>query len=109
MEAKFQKIIEMVKKGVPDDEMMRELGIKSKVGLHRAYYNALVEAGKIKNIVTRKSLEKRMAREKILAVSERETILLGRLLVAGRFGFKKGDKFRVSKRSNNIILRKTED
>jgi len=52
MKAEFQKIIEMVEKGVPAKTIREDLGIKTITSLRRMYYDALVEAGKIEEIVT---------------------------------------------------------
>jgi hypothetical protein len=53
-----KKLVDMVKKGVPDKEIMRELGIQTKASLKRMYYDALVEAGKIKGIMTESKMKK---------------------------------------------------
>ena len=42
-----KKLIEMVMKGIPDTEIMKELGIQTKASLRRMYYDVLIEAGKI--------------------------------------------------------------
>ncbi|NIM02737.1 hypothetical protein GTN66_01080, partial [bacterium] len=47
-----KRLIEMVRKGMPDKEIMKELGIRTKASLKKMYYDALVEAGKIKDIMT---------------------------------------------------------
>jgi len=103
-----EKLIEMVKKGKHDKEIMEELGIQTKSALRRMYYDALVEAGKIKDIVTEKELRKAMSKRRILTIGKRGTILLSRALLVERFGFKEGDSFRVAKRRGNVILTKTE-
>jgi len=43
-----------------------------------------------------------------LKVGNRGTILLSGTLLIDQLGFKKGDRFEVSKRKDRIILRKTE-
>ena len=58
MKAKRKKIAEMVKKGIPDREIMKELGIQTKASLKKMYYDALVEAGKIKDILTEREVKK---------------------------------------------------
>jgi len=52
MKEEYKKLVEMVKKNVPDKEMMEKLGVQSKATLKKMYYDALVEAGKIKDIIT---------------------------------------------------------
>jgi len=107
MKAEAKKLIEMVRKGTPDKEIMRELGIKTKATLKRKYYDALVEAGKIRDIVTERARKKAELRRRALKIGKRGTILLSEQLLVDQLGFKKGDKFSVAKRRDSIILRKT--
>lgn len=103
-----EKLIEMVKKGIPDKEIMKELGIQTKASLRRMYYEALVEAGKIKDILAERELKKAMPGKRPLTIGKRGTILLSKALLIDQFGFKKGDKFSFAKRRDSIILRKME-
>ena len=105
MREEAKRLIEMVKKGVPDKEIMEKLGFQTKASLKKMYYDALVEAGKIKDIVTEKKVEKK----RTLKVTKRGTILLSKALLIDEFGFKEGDKFTVSKRKDSIILRKVKE
>jgi hypothetical protein len=105
MREEAKKIIEMVKKGIPDKEIMKELGVQTGASLKRMYYNALVEAGKIKDILTEREVEKK----RTLSITKRGTILLGKTLLIDKFGFKEGDKFTVSKRKDSIVLRKEKE
>ena len=73
--------------------------------MKKMYYDALVEAGKIKDIDSEKRAEKSIA----LKVGKRGTISLSRLMVVDKFGFEEGDKFTVSKRKDSIILRKVKE
>jgi len=100
-----KKLIEMVKKGIPDKEIMKELGIQTGASLKRMYYDALGEAGKIKDILTERDVEKK----KTLRITKRGTILLGKTLLLEKFGYKEGDRFTVSKRKDSIILRKEKE
>jgi hypothetical protein len=109
MRTEYRKVIEMVKRGIPDKEIMKELGVKTKTSLKRMYYDALVEAGKIKDILTERQLKRAVKRKRPLRISKRGTILLGKALVIDNFGFKEGDKFTVSKRKDTIILRKENE
>lgn len=58
MKADYKKVIEMVRKGISDREIMRELGVNTKTSLKRMYYDALVEAGKIRGILTKREAER---------------------------------------------------
>jgi hypothetical protein len=104
MKAKRKKITEMVKKGMPDREIMKELGIQTKASLKKMYYDALVEAGKIKDILTEREVKKAPS----LKIGKGGTILLSKALLLDQLGFKEGDEFKVVKRRNNIVLRKTK-
>jgi len=102
MREEASKLIDMVKKGVPDKEIMDKLGIQTKASLRKMYLDALVEAGKIKGIITERAVEP----GKTLKISKRGTILLSKALLIDRFEFSQGDTFSVSKRKDKIILRK---
>jgi transcription initiation factor IIE alpha subunit len=99
-----RKLIEMVKKGVPDKEIMDKLGIQTKASLRKMYYDALVEAGKIKDILT----EREAGTRKTLKITKRGTLMLSKALVIDKLGFNEGDRFSVSKRKESIILRKID-
>ena len=103
-----KKLLEMVKKGKPDKEIMKELGIKTRASLRRMYYDALVEAGRIKDILAEKEVKKARPKRRALKIGKRGTILLSKALLVDQLGFKKGDKFSVAKRRDSIILRKTQ-
>jgi len=106
MGANGKKLIEMVRKGIPDRQIMRELGIQTKASLKKMYYDALVESGKIKDIMTERAIRKAPPRRRALKIGKRGTILLSSALLTDQLGFKKGDKFSVAKRRDSIILRK---
>jgi len=87
---------------MPDKEIMEKLGIQTKASLKKMYYDALVEAGKVKDIATKREAETK----RTLKISTRGTLSLSKKLVVDDFGFKEGDKFMVSKRKDSIILRR---
>jgi len=105
MREEAKKLIQMVRKGLPDREIMEKLGIQTRTSLKKMYYDALVEAGKIKDILT----EPEVKVKRTLKVTKRGNMLLSRRLLIDKFGFKEGDKFMVSKRKDRIILRKVEE
>jgi len=106
MKAEAKKLIEMVRKGISDKEIMRELGIQRRALLKEMYYDALVEAGRIKDIMTERKLKKASPRRRALTIGKRGTVLLSKPLLVDQLGFKQGDKFTVSKRKDAIILKK---
>ena len=101
-----KKLIEMVKKNMPDKQIMEELGIKTKTVLKKMYYDALVEAGKIKPLLTERQVKKAAPKEKAVTIGKRGTLTLSKAVLIDKLGFKEGDKFAVSKRKDSIILRK---
>ena len=103
-----QKLMEMVRKGKSDKEIMKELGIRTKATLRKMYYDALVEAGKIKDIMTERKMKKSAPKRRPLTVGKRGTMLLSKALLIDQLGFEKGDKFTFAKRKGSIILRKIE-
>jgi hypothetical protein len=106
MKEEYKKLVEMVKKNVPDKEMMEKLGVQSKAALKKMYYDALVEAGKIKDILTEKETKKATGKARTFSIGKRGTITLSKALLMDDFGFKEGDTFSVSKRKDSVILRK---
>ncbi len=105
MREEAKKLIQMVRKELPDKEIMEKLGIQTRTSLKKMYYDALVEAGKIKDILT----EPEVKMKRTLKVTKTGNMLLSRRLLIDKFGFKEGDKFMVSKRKDRIILRKVEE
>ena len=106
MKQKSKDIIEMVKAGLTDKQIMKELGIQTKASLKKMYFDALVEAGKIKTIITEREKKKRQRKTRVLTIGKRGTLALSRLILIDQLGFKEGDKFRVSKRRDSIILKR---
>ena len=106
MKVEAKKIIDMVRKGVPDREIMKELGIQTKASLKSMYYDALVEAGKIRDIMTERKMKKAAPKKRPLTIGKRGTIVLSKPLLVDQLGFKPGDKFTVAKRKDSIILKK---
>ena len=109
MKEEYKKLVEMVKKNLPDKEIMEKLGVQSKATLKKMYYDALVEAGKIKDILTEKEAKKGRYKGRRLSIGKRGTITLSKALLVDKLGFKEGDKFTVSKRKDSIILRKVKE
>jgi hypothetical protein len=104
MKEEAKRLIDMVKKGIPDKEIMEKFGVQTKASLKKMYYDALVEAGKIKDIVTKKEV----GTIRTLKISKKGTLLLSKKLLIEKLGFKEGDKFTVSKRKESIVLKKEE-
>ena len=107
MKVEVKKLIEMVEERLPDKEIMKELGIQSRASLKRIYYDALVEAGKIKDIMTERKIKKATPERRALRIGKRGTMLLSNKLLIDHLGFQKGDKFSIGKRKDSIVLKKT--
>jgi len=106
MKRKSKDIIEMVKAGFTDKQIMKELGIQTKASLKKMYFDTLVEAGKIKAIITEREKKRKQRKPKVLTIGKRGTLTLSRLMLIDQFGFKEGDKFKVSKRRDSITLKR---
>ena len=106
MKEEYKKLVEMVTKNVPDKEMMEKLGIQSKAALKKMYYDALVEAGKIKDILTEKEAKKATDKGRKPSIGKRGTMTLSKAMLVDKLGFTEGDTFTVSKRKDSIILKK---
>ena len=70
--------------------------------MKKMYYDALVEAGKIKDILIKKQIEK----VPTFRVGKNGSILLSKALLVDQLGFKEGGEFRVVKRRDSIIPKK---
>jgi hypothetical protein len=102
----YKKLIDMVKNGISDREIMKELGIQTRSSLKKMYLDALVEAGKIRAILTEQEARKAKVPKRTVRIGTRGTILLSRLLLVDQYGFQEGDTFTVSKRKDSIVLKK---
>jgi hypothetical protein len=71
------------------------------------YLDALVEAGKVKKIMTERK-KKAVPKKRPVKIGKRGTLTISNALLIDQFGFKKGDKFTAAKRKNSIVLRKTK-
>jgi len=107
MKRKSKDIVEMVKAGFTDKQIMKELGVQTKASLKKMYFDALVEAGKIRAIITEREKKRKQRKPKVLTIGKRGTLALSRLMLIDQLGFKQGDKFKVSKRKDSITLKKT--
>lgn len=101
-----EKLIKMVEKGMTAREIEKELGIKSRAALRSMYYDALVKAGRVRDIATGRTVKRGPGKRRALTIGKRETILLSKLLLVDQLGFKEGDKFSVARKRGSIILKK---
>ena len=106
MKEEYNKLVEMVRSRVPDKEIMEKLGVQSKAALKKMYYDALVEALKIKDIISEKEVKREPYTVRKLRIGKKGTMTLSKALLLETFGFNEGDQFTVSKRRDSIILRR---
>ena len=106
MKHKSKNIVEMVKAGFTDKHIMKELGLQTKASLKKMYFDALVETGKIKAIITEREKKRKPRKPQVLTIGKRGVLTLSRLMLIDQFGFKEGDKFKVSKRRDGITLKR---
>ena len=109
MREEAKRLIEMIRRGVPDKEIMKKLGVQTKTSLKRMYYDALVGAGKIRDIVTEREAKTATTKKRTVRIRKTGTITLSKTLLMDAFGFKEGDTFSASKRKDSIILRKKKE
>ena len=101
-----EKLIKMVEKGMTAREIEKELGVKSRARVKSMYYDALVRAGRVKDIATGSTVKRGPGKRRALTIGKRGTILLSKLLLVDQLGFKEGDKFSVARKRGSIILKK---
>lgn len=102
---KLGPIESRIKAGKEVPEIMKELGIKSKATLQRQYLDELVDAGKAKPLPSARRGRGPKALRDTAKVGKRGTVTVPSEMV-DHFGFKPGDKFKISKRGDRIILAK---
>ncbi|MBW2091135.1 MAG: hypothetical protein JRI34_03300 [Deltaproteobacteria bacterium] len=100
------KLIKAVESGLPAKELMDMFGFKTRIQLKSFYLDALVEKGKVKNIVSRvpKQAEKGK-KAKTTKVNKRGSLVVARGMI-DEMGFAIGDAFIVRKTKSGISLRK---
>ena len=100
-----KKLMEMVKKGTEQKEILKKFGFTTSTQLKVAYANALMEAGQapeIKNASKKKATGK--GKNEIKVGKRGSLIVPGPLVQA--MGYKQGDSFQVRKTKAGISLKK---
>jgi len=95
-------LIKAVESGTPRREIMRQFGFKSPVQVNTYYLDALIDAGKAKQIKSRQPKAANV--EKIVKVSKRGSISVPKQMLT-EMGFKIGDSFKVNKTRAGLILK----
>jgi len=100
----YKKLLEMVKSGKHQAEIMKELAFKTAAQFKNHYLSALIEAGKAPEIVTSRA-SKKSAPAKEAFVSKRGSVVIAKGLIE-EMGFAAGDNFSVRKTKSGISLKK---
>ncbi len=99
-------LIDMVKDGVAQKEIMEKLGLKTPTQLTVAYANALMAAGTVPEII--KGRKAAVAKNsKTATVGKRGSLVISKALVE-EMGFAVGDTFSIRKTKSGISLRKID-
>ena len=97
-------LIKMVEDGVPRPEIMKKFKLKTSTQLTLAYAKAMMEAGKIPEIVGGRGGA--TAKESsTVTVGKRGSVIIPKEMAEG-FGIAVGDKFSVRKTKAGIALKK---
>ena len=100
------KLIEMVKEGSTQAEIMKKMGFKTSTQVKAAYISALIAEGKVPAIKGGRGTGK-TDKAKTVGVGKRGSIIISRDLVAG-LGIGAKDKFTVRKTKAGIALKRAE-
>ena len=100
------KLIEMVKAGTTQAEIMKKMGFKTSTQLKTAYMGALIAEGKVPAIVGGRGAGK-ASKVKTVGVGKRGSIVIAKNLVDS-LGLGVGDKFMIRKTKAGIALKKSE-
>ena len=95
-------LLKMIGEGLPPKEIMARLGLRTITQLKLAYANALINAGKVPEIVTGRSINAE-APENAVFVNQRGSLIIPKALVE-MFGLQAGDAFDVTKTSAGLAL-----
>lgn len=102
------KLLDMIKSGVDNKQIMAEFGFKTVTQLKNAYANAAMEAQLIPPLATgRKSAGKKESNP-VLSVNKRGSLTIPKDMVAA-LGFQEGDNFKVRKSRAGVSLKKLEN
>jgi hypothetical protein len=101
-EALKKKIVERVKQGKTVEEIKNEFDLKSVVTVKNMYMEGLVDSGEIPPL---KKSETRPRKIDVRTIGKTGATLPHKLLV-DMLGFKQGDRFKVKRENDNIVLEK---
>ncbi len=100
-----KKLIEMIKNGTEQKEILKKFGFKNSTQLKVAYTNALMEEGKAPEIKTGAKAKSADKGKNEIRVNKRGSLIVPGPLVQA-MGFKQGDAFQIRKTKAGISLKK---
>ena len=100
------KLIDMVKEGIAQSEIMKKLGFKTSSQLKAAYMNALIAEKKVPAIQGGRGTAK-AAKLKEVGVGKRGSIIISKDLVEA-FGIGSKEKFTLRKTKVGLALKRSE-
>ena len=98
------KLVKMIEEGIPRPEIMKKLNIKTSNQLTVAYAKAMMEAGKIPEIVGGRG-GAGSSDGNVVTVGKRGSVIIPKDMAEG-LGIAVGDKFSVRKAKAGIALKK---
>ena len=100
-----KKLIEMIKSGAEQNEILKKFGFKNSTQLKVAYTNALMEEGKAPAIKTGTKGKTAGKPKNEIAVNKRGSLIVPATMVQA-LGYKQGDAFQMRKTKAGISLKK---
>ncbi len=103
----YKKLLQMVDDGIPQKEIMEQLGIKAPQQFQSAYLKALIETGQAKKPVSSRGGRKSKPVSTEVEVNKRGTLTIPKNLIEW-LNLKPGDKFNVRKYGKGLSLKRVE-
>jgi len=100
-----KKLLQDLKKGVPQNEMMKKYGFKTSTQLKTAIANATMAQGIIPELVGGRGGRKAKEASRKVKVNSRGSLIIPKQLI-GLAGLKVGDSFDVRKSRAGLSLKK---
>lgn len=101
----FKKLLQDLKKGVPQDQLMKNYGFKTSTQLKTAIANATMAEGLIPKLVGGRGGRKSKEISQKVKVNSRGSLIIPKQLV-GLAGLKAGEAFEVRKSKAGLSLKK---
>ena len=100
-----KKVLQMIKDGVGQSEIMEQLGIKTSTQLKTAYANALMDAGEVPKIKGAGKKAKKKPVNMKISVNKRGSLVVPKKMIES-MGIEIGEAFEAKKTRSGIQLKK---